>query len=182
MALIICTECGIEYSDKAGNCPKCACPTHFNLEKATKPIENQDEHYNPDENYDFNEGYINTSESIEEEQKEKEKTINYKKRALILYLLSFIIIIMSNSNAFISSKYITYHDVIGSYSLTYDLTFFLATFVFVSPPVIIIWLVRKFRYKISKNASFLMYLHSILFILYELLVYSMKIISYNVLN
>lgn len=27
MALIKCTECGKEYSDKAKNCPNCGCPT-----------------------------------------------------------------------------------------------------------------------------------------------------------
>lgn len=27
MALIICEECGKEYSDKAGACPNCGCPT-----------------------------------------------------------------------------------------------------------------------------------------------------------
>ena len=26
MALIICPECGKEYSDRAGACPNCACP------------------------------------------------------------------------------------------------------------------------------------------------------------
>lgn len=27
MALIICTECGKEYSDRARTCPNCGCPT-----------------------------------------------------------------------------------------------------------------------------------------------------------
>lgn len=28
MALIICSECGKEFSDKAPACPNCGCPTH----------------------------------------------------------------------------------------------------------------------------------------------------------
>ena len=30
MALIICSECGKEYSDRASSCPNCGCPTHIN--------------------------------------------------------------------------------------------------------------------------------------------------------
>lgn len=29
MALIICTECGREFSDKAEACPNCGCPTEY---------------------------------------------------------------------------------------------------------------------------------------------------------
>lgn len=32
MALIKCTECGKEFSDRAAKCPNCACPTEFILE------------------------------------------------------------------------------------------------------------------------------------------------------
>ena len=28
MSLIVCSECGKEYSDKASACPNCGCPTH----------------------------------------------------------------------------------------------------------------------------------------------------------
>ena len=31
MALIECKECNTTYSDKAEVCPKCACPTTFNI-------------------------------------------------------------------------------------------------------------------------------------------------------
>ena len=30
MALIICPECGKEYSNRAKNCPNCGCPTEEN--------------------------------------------------------------------------------------------------------------------------------------------------------
>jgi predicted ATP-dependent serine protease len=35
MALIICSECGKEYSDRATACPNCACPNPC-VEHATK--------------------------------------------------------------------------------------------------------------------------------------------------
>ena len=35
MALIICPECGKEYSDLAPACPNCACPTHRPVSKTT---------------------------------------------------------------------------------------------------------------------------------------------------
>lgn len=35
MALIICPECGKEYSDKASQCPNCGCPTSLVAENAT---------------------------------------------------------------------------------------------------------------------------------------------------
>lgn len=31
MALIKCSECGKEYSDKASKCPNCACPTKYSI-------------------------------------------------------------------------------------------------------------------------------------------------------
>ncbi len=39
MALIICQECGKEYSNKASSCPNCGCPTNYNhpLETASEP-------------------------------------------------------------------------------------------------------------------------------------------------
>lgn len=37
MALIICPECGKEYSDRASACPNCACPTH-RTDKEGAPI------------------------------------------------------------------------------------------------------------------------------------------------
>lgn len=37
MALIICPECGKEYSDRASACPNCACPTH-RADKEEAPI------------------------------------------------------------------------------------------------------------------------------------------------
>lgn len=30
MALIVCKECGKKYSNRARECPVCACPTTFN--------------------------------------------------------------------------------------------------------------------------------------------------------
>ncbi len=35
MALIICQECGKEYSNKASSCPNCGCPTTFNCSQKT---------------------------------------------------------------------------------------------------------------------------------------------------
>ena len=40
MALIKCSECGKEISDKATSCPNCGCPTKFASEKATQKNEN----------------------------------------------------------------------------------------------------------------------------------------------
>lgn len=36
MALIICTECGKEFSDKAPTCPQCGCPTSEVLKELSK--------------------------------------------------------------------------------------------------------------------------------------------------
>lgn len=38
MALIVCTECGKKFSDKAKCCPKCACPTEYVI-SATSNVE-----------------------------------------------------------------------------------------------------------------------------------------------
>ena len=42
MALIKCTECGTEVSDKADKCPKCACPISTVNNKKTQVIEQTD--------------------------------------------------------------------------------------------------------------------------------------------
>ncbi|MBR6763596.1 MAG: hypothetical protein IKM13_07600 [Clostridia bacterium] len=34
MALIICTECGKKFSDKAACCPECGCPTEVESVRA----------------------------------------------------------------------------------------------------------------------------------------------------
>ena len=39
MALIVCSECGKEYSDKASACPNCGCPTNVVSEKKYDFIE-----------------------------------------------------------------------------------------------------------------------------------------------
>lgn len=39
MAIILCTECGKEFSDKAEACPFCGCPTTESLEGDNKYIE-----------------------------------------------------------------------------------------------------------------------------------------------
>ena len=36
MALIKCTECGKEFSDRAAACPNCGCPTDIILEDIEK--------------------------------------------------------------------------------------------------------------------------------------------------
>ena len=33
MALITCTECGKEFSDKAAACPNCGCPTEYVIQE-----------------------------------------------------------------------------------------------------------------------------------------------------
>ena len=45
MAMIKCSECGKEYSDKASKCPNCACPTKYSIttEKNSKENQFQDE-------------------------------------------------------------------------------------------------------------------------------------------
>ena len=35
MALIVCTECGKKFSDKAVSCPECGCPTEYVLNNNT---------------------------------------------------------------------------------------------------------------------------------------------------
>ncbi len=44
MSLIICTECGKEFSDKAPTCPNCGCPTKEikNIKNNTKDIVNSE--------------------------------------------------------------------------------------------------------------------------------------------
>ena len=44
MSLIICTECGKEFSDKAPACPNCGCPTSEILNEINKePEDNVEE-------------------------------------------------------------------------------------------------------------------------------------------
>lgn len=38
MALIVCTECGKKFSDKAICCPKCGCPTEI-VSTASKTLD-----------------------------------------------------------------------------------------------------------------------------------------------
>lgn len=42
MAMIKCTECGKEFSDKAGKCPNCGCPTEDVLAELARMQTNQD--------------------------------------------------------------------------------------------------------------------------------------------
>ena len=42
MALIKCTECGTEVSDKADKCPKCACPISTANKEKVQVIEQTD--------------------------------------------------------------------------------------------------------------------------------------------
>ena len=37
MALIVCSDCGKEFSDKAKACPNCACPANKEMEKVKIP-------------------------------------------------------------------------------------------------------------------------------------------------
>lgn len=50
MALIICTECGKEFSDKAKACPNCGCPTEFVVAFKTEP---QLQTATPDQSQDY---------------------------------------------------------------------------------------------------------------------------------
>lgn len=38
MALIICTECGKQFSDKAAACPNCGCPTEYVIQSLNIPV------------------------------------------------------------------------------------------------------------------------------------------------
>ena len=42
MAIIKCSECGKEYSDKANKCPNCACPTKYSQENKIESKEESD--------------------------------------------------------------------------------------------------------------------------------------------
>ena len=42
MALIKCSECGKEFSDKANACPNCACPTDKMIKSANKKTKSKD--------------------------------------------------------------------------------------------------------------------------------------------
>ena len=42
MALIVCTECGKEFSDKAAACPNCGCPTEEVKAVLSKGVANTD--------------------------------------------------------------------------------------------------------------------------------------------
>ena len=48
MALILCSECGKEFSDKAVSCPNCGCPVGNILQANSQQKENLEE-----ENKDF---------------------------------------------------------------------------------------------------------------------------------
>lgn len=53
MALINCSECGKEFSDRAASCPNCGCPTSIVLEELginnTSETENYDDYSNTEE-------------------------------------------------------------------------------------------------------------------------------------
>ena len=46
MAMIKCTECGKEYSDKASACPNCGCPVSYSAKENTN--DNQFEEWDSD--------------------------------------------------------------------------------------------------------------------------------------
>lgn len=46
MSLIICTECGKEFSDKATACPNCGCPTLEIINEINQAIESEPEQIN----------------------------------------------------------------------------------------------------------------------------------------
>lgn len=74
MALIKCTECGKEFSDKADACPNCGCPT----EKMSKPekenVSKVEEHESDNESCETKNDVL-----VEEQKYKKEKNPNTKK-------------------------------------------------------------------------------------------------------
>ena len=46
MSLIICTECGKEFSDKAPACPNCGCPTSEILNESNQALDTTSKQFN----------------------------------------------------------------------------------------------------------------------------------------
>lgn len=95
MALINCTECGKEISDKASSCPNCGCPLESN--------ENASKEQNPHTEVDTSKTITNDKELIEEhapigEEKSKKKL---NKKALVILLSILGILIIGGGIAFI---------------------------------------------------------------------------------
>ncbi|NCC02165.1 MAG: hypothetical protein EOM34_16165 [Clostridia bacterium] len=86
MALIKCTECGKEFSDKADACPNCGCPT----EKMTTPEQKEEIAETKEQASDSS---TNTSDvpAAEKEQSPKEKNPNTKK--IIIGVIAAIVVI-----------------------------------------------------------------------------------------
>ncbi len=95
MALITCTECGKEYSDKASACINCGCPTEFNLSQETEQtdiqssLEVEDQPFTPEPNSQNDQAVQEASESnIKQPSKGKPLLIGAAVAAVILFLFN----------------------------------------------------------------------------------------------
>lgn len=98
MALITCTECGKEYSDKASACINCGCPTEVNVSPPQQESEQTEEESNlASDSYELtplpHQEDRNSLESTEEEE-EEEPTKEAKARSVFV-LVSIVLVAMT---------------------------------------------------------------------------------------
>ncbi|ELA8172820.1 zinc ribbon domain-containing protein [Vibrio alginolyticus] len=94
MALITCTECGKEYSDKASACINCGCPTEVNVSPPHQETEQMEEESNLANNsYELSplpqQESRNSSESTEEEPTKEAKARS------VFVLVSIVLVAMT---------------------------------------------------------------------------------------
>ena len=78
MALIICSECGKEYSNKATSCPNCGCPTEIALDELNESITKE-------LNGAKGESILSVNEIVEDaEEDREEKPIGSKKKRIAI--------------------------------------------------------------------------------------------------
>ncbi|TOB85981.1 hypothetical protein CGJ96_24310, partial [Vibrio parahaemolyticus] len=95
MALITCTECGKEYSDKSSACINCGCPTEVNISPPQLESEQTEEESNLASNsYELpplpHQEDRNSLESTEEEEPTKEA-----KARSVFVLVSIVLVAMT---------------------------------------------------------------------------------------
>ncbi|MDF5276966.1 zinc ribbon domain-containing protein [Vibrio parahaemolyticus] len=95
MALITCTECGKEYSDKASACINCGCPTEVNVSPPQQESKQTEEESNLASNsYELpplpHQEDRNSLESTEEEEPTKEA-----KARSVFVLVSIVLVAMT---------------------------------------------------------------------------------------
>lgn len=124
MALIICSECGKEISDKAKACPHCGNPACFAPEGEEVPREKQQKFSNATTNLDFSKDCNQTSKKAKKE-KSSLKRVAFLWLLLIIEFVGMVAFSMAFPDALIESLYLLY--VIFAFNSILGIVIFLKT-------------------------------------------------------